>query len=396
MSCVAWHSAESNLDQTQGDVLCIFDCCNAGRLCQYRGLTRFEYLGACSAEQTTPGPGSRSFTTALIWALRELHRPTSSFPTSELQLKITEAPNFSKTQRPPLGHRIRPSPDHIRIAPLGREPTPAPQVEEGPSTYEVLELRFHFKDTLTDEHIIQVADELSNLIASNRTNTKAVSLIKKHSGQLVGQLPAPFTFLEIADELYTKQKYGNIWQNLVKKKGLHHGREPSRIDMEGDELELSTQPSTSLQHSAQANQQSWEDVEYSASPAGGSSTPSSEPPISSYETQASVPLSQNPRLIETPFLRSSTNSTDAKPIEAMSTRRPSLQPSAANQQVERIRQEAASHSETPDLMSDVSTSQTSRDTTPSVKVQPQRMTKKRASTKGHGKSGPAKKAKILN
>jgi hypothetical protein len=385
MTGVAWHSAEMNLIDTHGDVLAIFDCCNAGRLCQYRGATRFEYLGACSAEQVTPPPGPRSFTSSLIWALQKLNGTVPSFPTSELQRMITKAPNWQRGQTPPLGHRNRPSPDHIRIAPLGREPTPAPQEEEEPSTYEFLDLRFHFKDTLNDKHIIKVAEELSKLISSKKTNTKAVSLIGIH-------VPA-FTFVRLAGELYTKQKYGHMWQKSAKKKRLNHESNPSTTAVGADKLDNLTQPSVLHQIDAQVDQQGPKDAEYLASPAADSSTPSSEPPVSSNDIQALSPISHEPNGTISSFVRSSKDLSDSITPNAIDTGESSSRGSASNQQVQIIRHKAAASYDTPDPASDVATSQTSRDTTPSMKMQPQRTAKKRASPRDHGKPGSTKKMK---
>ncbi len=100
-----WHRAENLIKDSWGDVLIIFDCCAAGNLGRdigARGLwasRAFEFLGATSAEETTPEPGPNSFTSGLIWALEQL-AVNDGFTTSELLRKITEAPKFPQNQYP--------------------------------------------------------------------------------------------------------------------------------------------------------------------------------------------------------------------------------------------------------------------------------------------------------
>src|SRR5438034_4531070 len=91
---IAWHSAETIIADTDVDVLVIFDCCHAGSLCRpYRSRHGrcFEFLAACTADKKTRKPGPDSFTSALIWALKELvEKPF--FSSTELQHMITKAP----------------------------------------------------------------------------------------------------------------------------------------------------------------------------------------------------------------------------------------------------------------------------------------------------------------
>ncbi|KAL8703684.1 MAG: hypothetical protein Q9201_003138 [Fulgogasparrea decipioides] len=74
-----------------------------------RGMDRrFEYLAATDSMGRTPVPGEDSFTTALIWALKELKEKKlgGRFTTDELVREIKHnAPNFPKDQKPVLSDR---------------------------------------------------------------------------------------------------------------------------------------------------------------------------------------------------------------------------------------------------------------------------------------------------
>ena len=103
LNTVIWNKTEALLQDTHADVLQIFDCCYAGSLGQAQGGARtIEYLAATSGP-TTKAPGSHFFTTALIWALRELK--SERFTTLHLLHKVREAPDFPEAQRPILQSR---------------------------------------------------------------------------------------------------------------------------------------------------------------------------------------------------------------------------------------------------------------------------------------------------
>jgi len=209
---VAWESAETLLEDTCADVLAIFDCCQAGQLCKFRAPVRFEYLGACGADQQTPVPGPESFTQALIWALNEL-RGREKFPVSALLEKITKAPNLPKHQRPALSHRFFPSPDHIQLAPMKQQADSAVSsgVRSEETDYrprEFLDLRFHFPVELRDDVIVQTAEALSSLISDKAIKADCISLIGKHvseSGpklfQIVNQLMESAATAKKAEEI---------------------------------------------------------------------------------------------------------------------------------------------------------------------------------------------------
>jgi hypothetical protein len=383
MNSVAWHSAEINLCQTQGDVLAIFDCCNAGQLCQYRGRIRFEYLGACAARQTTPGPGENSFTAALIWALRDLCRPNFSFPTSELQQKITEAPNWSKGQVPPLGHRLTPSLDHIRIAPLGYEPSPAlDSNDEPPSTFEFLDLRFHFPETLTNDHVIQVAEELSSWLSEKKTKTKAITFVSKQSGEMLTPIPSSFAFGEVARELFFKQKFARRWIS-GRREGPHV--EPCPANTTDNTVEvghLSTPPA--LQTTDQpVSQESQQNDSYAETP------PTDLLALSSHEGKPTSSLENE--------IMTSTGSQSSITANYHRTRDPSPRSTATttttiDQKVKRIHPEKpAAMYGTPEPSSDSQTPLTSRPTNPCPSSKLRRTTRKRVNTENLDRAACAKK-----
>lgn len=120
---IEWHEVERTLVATSSDVLVIFDCCCAGLLCRsaQEGLENsnriFQCLGACESRQQTRSSGERSFTTAMIWALKELAKG-SSFPVTKLVKKIEAHARFPHNdQRPVLfGGRFAPASANIHLA----------------------------------------------------------------------------------------------------------------------------------------------------------------------------------------------------------------------------------------------------------------------------------------
>ena len=116
LNTVVWNITENNLHEIQSDVLQIFDCCYAGAL-GVRGASQqsFEYLAATAADDTTASPGHESFTSALIWALKELAKNnTGRFTTVHLLEMIRQAPSFPQDQQPVLSKR-RENPANERI-----------------------------------------------------------------------------------------------------------------------------------------------------------------------------------------------------------------------------------------------------------------------------------------
>ena len=121
---VIWNRAEDLLQDTRADVLEIFDCCYAGNLGTRSPSTRaFEYLAATAAGSTTKSPGPESFTSALIWALKELVKEKGCFTTQQLMHKIKRnAPNFPPGQKPVLSKRgDQNSASFITLEPISKD-----------------------------------------------------------------------------------------------------------------------------------------------------------------------------------------------------------------------------------------------------------------------------------
>jgi hypothetical protein len=185
---IAWNAAETLLRDRKGDVFAIFDCCDAGSLCHPRGPLRFEVLGACCYEQTTSPPGRTSFTTALIWALRQLKdSPNGWFTSLELQHKIKQYKDFPKDQIPHLSHRELESAglDHIVLAPINpdqlldqKEQQASPRVDS-----QLVDLRFHFHENISEEILKSLATYLRPLLKQHNKNipVKRVTFIAKRS-----------------------------------------------------------------------------------------------------------------------------------------------------------------------------------------------------------------------
>ena len=126
----------------------------------------FEYLGATSSTSTTHVPGGSSFTSALIWALKELVNEKGRFTVSDLSRKITDAPGFPEDQFPILRERSEPSLERIMLAPLHHNVEngddariPSKPQNEAP-TRGILSLNFVFKHPPSKEEVKKFAENL--------------------------------------------------------------------------------------------------------------------------------------------------------------------------------------------------------------------------------------------
>ena len=137
---------------------------------QTPALTRFrcfEFLGACGSGNTTPSPGPKSFTKALIWALICLARDETRFTISGLSRKIREAPNFPKNQVPVQLDRGAGSIERIILAPL---PQTTGQTESSSNESQIaqpkglLNLNFIFDQPPTEAIITQFGNNLNKFI----------------------------------------------------------------------------------------------------------------------------------------------------------------------------------------------------------------------------------------
>lgn len=172
---IVWDSAEHNIRATKSDVLVIFDCCHAGALEKNIrspfNRRAFEYLAATSAKSTTRKPGPKSFTTALIWALKDLVAKGKSFTTQELLTRILHAPEFPDDQGPRLSERGAACLRRIALAPLNLDDAPEtyetqPQDEEEGERVD-LSLRFLFNKYITEEMVTELAMELRKVISES-------------------------------------------------------------------------------------------------------------------------------------------------------------------------------------------------------------------------------------
>ncbi|OCK77316.1 hypothetical protein K432DRAFT_428101 [Lepidopterella palustris CBS 459.81] len=179
---IAWKNAENQISSPEADVLIIFDCCEAGAWQQSRSPRRiFEFLGACKQGERTRSPGPSSFTSALIWALKELSTK-AAFQTSELRNKIKEYPKFPQ-QDPVLYNRAAPSHDHIWITPPvidGKEPE-LPDAEYRDARNEYMDLRLYFNRPITETVVINTAQSLSSLIDNRDFSARRIALKRKSS-----------------------------------------------------------------------------------------------------------------------------------------------------------------------------------------------------------------------
>jgi hypothetical protein len=183
-----WEESENTLHHAKGDVLVIFDCCDAGSLAQLRSPSRaFEYIGACEKGKYTHGPGEKSFTSALTWALKELKEETH-FTTQALVSKIKEHKKFPGKQNPVLFPRSGFLPEHIwlgskristPITSCGRRSSSAPEFRDENCDY--VDFRVIFSRPLSDQHGKDVAMMMAPLIINRKLplNARHVSVIRK-------------------------------------------------------------------------------------------------------------------------------------------------------------------------------------------------------------------------
>ena len=185
---VVWRQAEAAIQDSEADVFLIFDCCHADLMSRSYTDKRFETLAACTADARTNIPGKTSFTSALIWALNEMHKGAEKpfFTSSELQRKIAECPDFPEDQHPILTERLA-SASHITL-PLqqttldGPRPT-TPTIEDSqrlPAKASYLDLRFH-SDNLDDEGVRGIAASLRKLMLDQQINTHRIDLLGKNT-----------------------------------------------------------------------------------------------------------------------------------------------------------------------------------------------------------------------
>lgn len=190
---------ESIVKETRADVFTIFDCCYAGNLCKDTRspdpIRNFEFLGA-TEDGTTPLPGEKSFTTALIWALENLSALNSPFSTAELFYQITaKAPSFPKKQRPVLKQRDEPSIQRLMLAPIPKGgkfvPSESPRLAQGQSLdlqadiKRSVDLRFFFEEFPTEENITRLSKKMKELLDGGELPATHISWVGLFQRNLV-------------------------------------------------------------------------------------------------------------------------------------------------------------------------------------------------------------------
>ncbi|MCJ1379747.1 hypothetical protein MMC17_002850 [Xylographa soralifera] len=158
-----WDNAEKPLSiDAESDVLAILDTCFASNLYKNRqqdDLRVYEILAATGHDKVTAGPGPKSFTTALISALKELLDECGDLPflTKQLCDKINLHPMRRKSQSHvwPMFKRYDRS---IQLAPLQRTLAERKEEFNYDRTRGVLSLRLPLTvEFLTDQQISTLA-----------------------------------------------------------------------------------------------------------------------------------------------------------------------------------------------------------------------------------------------
>ncbi|KAK1814407.1 Phosphatidylinositol-4-phosphate 5-kinase [Friedmanniomyces endolithicus] len=136
-----WTQAEQPLDGASADTLVILDCCFAGNAMRARlpsrGARSYELMVATGKNMPATQPGPRSYTHALINALRALLQGDGNFTTADLAQDIHELRDHDRASQ--LYNRLAGRIRHICFAPLERRNLPASSeaVREGGSSLDV-------------------------------------------------------------------------------------------------------------------------------------------------------------------------------------------------------------------------------------------------------------------
>ena len=163
------------------DVLLIFDCCYAGHVAATRSLSMqnkiFEVLGACQPDEVATVPGPNSFTSALVWALKELATSPNGFTVSQLHLKLYDYGNLPDNQHPYFGEKFGfHSPRRLKIAPMPENAqTPiedATLVENDKPIEYFLNMSLLYQEMPTKEDITELCEGLRQVVRSGETSAK--------------------------------------------------------------------------------------------------------------------------------------------------------------------------------------------------------------------------------
>jgi hypothetical protein len=180
---IAWTEVESTLAKAESDVVVIFDCCHAGLLCcpARRGpRNSFHYVAACKADQRTRASGKKSFTAAMIWALKDL-ADSPGFTVTRLVEKLMQHEPFPREEQEAVIYPSRFGPGReIWIAPkpekrspgtasLIADARPSSAREDLLPTADILDLRFHFARHATVAHITETARMMKDFLETKQS-----------------------------------------------------------------------------------------------------------------------------------------------------------------------------------------------------------------------------------
>ena len=147
--------------------------CFGGREIQLTEYRLFEFLAAVEGHDgTTKPPGPESFTTALIFALKELvkEKYEGRFTTDELLRKImTDAPHFPKYQTPAMSNRDNKQfpAGRIMLHPLQHHKPSGVASDDRPRTRATMTLHFNFGDKPPEAHLVTLGRKLNEIFERN-------------------------------------------------------------------------------------------------------------------------------------------------------------------------------------------------------------------------------------
>jgi hypothetical protein len=207
---IMWEAAEKILHGIESDVLVILDCCDAGYLHARGTSPSFDYLVACAESKKTHGPGDNSFTSALIWALKEL-KLDAPFSTEELKDKIRSYQHFPNRQEPVVFSRWKHITEPICLAPIEsdilstrlRGSSAVSPLRSEECSY--VELRFFFDKALTVDDAKQITVLASPAVQDRKLNLKArhVEFIKKGGVNALNNWRRSFNMMRL---IHTRKK----------------------------------------------------------------------------------------------------------------------------------------------------------------------------------------------
>ncbi|KAF2260730.1 hypothetical protein CC78DRAFT_584513 [Lojkania enalia] len=178
-----WDLAETPLLQSaESDVLAILDCCFASHAHKGYNEGRRTYELLCPINEFAPGPGPRSFTTALIKSLEELlaELKNRNFTT----IKLLDKMNTNRNPLSMLHDRLRKGERHVQLAPLEKKNCRANEKSflSRPPEKAWVKLRFSLKDPELDQNQIEkLARQLAAAFRNSQIGLRKIHWIKMES-----------------------------------------------------------------------------------------------------------------------------------------------------------------------------------------------------------------------